>query len=327
MVLATGSIPKPLLGLKFGGRVLTRRPRGLLDELPGSMAVIGAGASGTEIASAFGRLGTQVALLEALPQILPLEDEEIAKAAAREIGKQNVEIVTGANIEGAEAKDDGVELTFGGDTKKYDYLVIAAGRGAGRGGTGLDEAGVKTSENGLVEVDGRMRTSLAGVYAIGDIVPVGPALAHKASDEGIIAVEDAAGLETHALDYPHIPAATFCYPQVASFGLTEKQARDAGHDVVVGKVPMGAVGRRHRVRRPRRDGQARRRQAVRRAARRAHRRREGRRHDPGAGCGARPRGRLPRGGTQRARASDVLRGRHGGRARGRRLAHSRLAPV
>jgi dihydrolipoamide dehydrogenase len=242
VILATGTNPKPLLGLKFGGRVLGTETAWALDELPGSIAVVGAGASGSEVASAFGRLGTQVTLLEALPQILPLEDEEIAKAAAREIAKQNVEIVTGANIEGAEAKDDGVELTFGGDTKKYDYLVICAGRGADVEGLGLAEAGVKTTESGQVEVDGQMRTSLAGVYAIGDLVPVGPALAHKASDEGVIAVEDAAGLETHALDYDYIPSATFCYPQVASFGLTEKQAKEAGHDVVIGKVPMGAVG-------------------------------------------------------------------------------------
>jgi dihydrolipoamide dehydrogenase len=154
-----------------------------------------------------------------------------------------VEIVTGANIEGAEAKKDGVELSWGGETKKFDYLCIAAGRGPDVEGLGLQEAGVKLSEKtGQVEVDGRLRTSLQGVYAIGDLVSVGPALAHKASDEGIIAVEDAAGIEVHPLDYDYIPAVTFCYPQVASFGLTEKQAREAGHDVVVSKLPMGAVG-------------------------------------------------------------------------------------
>jgi dihydrolipoyl dehydrogenase len=243
VVLATGSVPKPLLGLSFGGRVLGTETGWALNELPETLAVIGAGASGSEVASAFGRLGTKVTLLEALPQILPLEDEEIAKAAARELAKQNIEIVTGANIEGAEAKKDGVELTFGGETKKYDYLCIAAGRGPDVEGLGLDEAGIKVSENtGQVEVDGAMRTSLKGVYAIGDLVPVGPALAHKASDEGVIAVEDAAGMDTHPIDYDYIPRATFCYPQVASFGLTEKQARDAGHDVVIGKIPMGAVG-------------------------------------------------------------------------------------
>jgi dihydrolipoamide dehydrogenase len=243
VVLATGSVPKPLLGLSFGGRVLGTETGWALNELPETLAVIGAGASGSEVASAFGRLGTKVTLLEALPQILPLEDEEIAKAAARELAKQNIEIVTGANIEGAKAKKDGVELTFGGETKKYDYLCIAAGRGPDVEGLGLDEAGIKVSEKtGQVEVDGAMRTSLKGVYAIGDLVPVGPALAHKASDEGVIAVEDAAGMDTHPIDYDYIPRATFCYPQVASFGLTEKQARDAGHDVVIGKIPMGAVG-------------------------------------------------------------------------------------
>ena len=243
VVLATGSVPKPLLGLEFGGRVLGTETMWALNERPETLAVIGAGASGTEVASAFGRLGSKVTLLEALPQILPLEDEEIAKACAREIAKQSVEIVTDANIEGAEAKEDGVELTFGGETKKYDYLCIAAGRGPDVEGLGLDEAKVKTDEKtGQVEVDGQMRTSLQSVYAIGDLVPFGPALAHKASDEGVIAVEDAAGMDTHAIEYDYIPRATFCHPQVASMGLTEKQAREAGHDVVIGKVPMGAVG-------------------------------------------------------------------------------------
>jgi len=113
--------------------------------------------------------------------------------------------------------------------------------GADTDGLGLDDAGVETDEHGAVKVDGAMRTSRDGVYAIGDPVP-GPALAHKASDEGVIAVEDAAGQPTHPLDHDLIPAATFCHPQVASFGLTEKQARDADHDVEIGKVPLGAVG-------------------------------------------------------------------------------------
>jgi dihydrolipoamide dehydrogenase len=241
VVLATGSVPKPILDLKFGGRVLGTETAWALDELPGSLAVIGAGASGTEVASAFGRLGSDVVLLEALDQILPLEDEEISRTCAREIAKQNVEIVTGAKIDSAEAGDDGVKLTYGGEERSFDYLCIAAGRGPDFEGLGLEDAGVKTDDNGLVQVDGAMRTSREGVYAIGDIVP-GPALAHKASDEGIIAVEDAAGEETHPIDYRFVPAATFCHPQVASFGMTEKEARDAGHDVVIGKVPVAAVG-------------------------------------------------------------------------------------
>ena len=239
VVIAVGSVPKPILGLKFGGRVLGTETAWALNELPGSLAVIGAGASGTEVASAFGRLGSDVVLLEALDGILPAEDEEIAKACAREIRKQNVEIVTGAKIESAEASDDAVKLTWSGEERSFDYVCIAAGRGPDYESLGLEDAGIKTGDDGLIEVDGAMRTSREGVYAIGDAVP-GPALAHKASDEGIIAVEDAAGNETHPIDYRFVPAATFCHPQVASFGMTEKEARDSGREVTVGKIPVTA---------------------------------------------------------------------------------------
>ncbi len=241
VMLATGSVAKPLLGLRFGGRVLDTAATWLLNERPDRLCVIGAGASGTEVASAFGRLGSEVLLLEALDQILPLEDKDIARTCAREVAKQNVKIETGASVESAEVSDDGVAVTYGDNTEQFDYLCIAAGRAPDLEELGLEEAKVKTGERGMIEVDGNLRTSRDGVYAIGDMVP-GPALAHKASDEGIIAVETAAGLEPHPIDYAFVPAVTFCHPQVASFGLTEQEARDAGHDVVVGKVPMGAVG-------------------------------------------------------------------------------------
>ena len=241
VVLATGSAAKPILGLSFGGRVMGTEATWALDELPESLAVIGAGASGTEVASAFGRLGTNVVMLEALPQILPIEDEEIAKAAAKEIAKQNVQIVTEANVESAEAGESSVKLSYGGEEHEFDYLCIAAGRSPDIDGLGLDEAGIELDDSGLIAVDDHLRTSVEGVYAIGDLVR-GPALAHKASEEGVLAVEDAAGMEVRPLDRASIPAVTFCHPQVASFGMTEKQARDAGYDVVVGKVPMAAVG-------------------------------------------------------------------------------------
>jgi dihydrolipoyl dehydrogenase len=241
VVLASGSVPKPLLDLKFGGRILDTAAMWLLNEQPKRLCVIGAGASGTEVASAFGRLGTEVLLLEALDQILPLEDEEIAKACAREIAKQNVKIETGANVESAEASKSEVKVTYGGKTETFDYLCIAAGRAADVEGLGLEEAGIKRDDRGLVEVDDRLRTSREGVWAIGDMVR-GPALAHKASDEGIVAVEDAAGKDPHPIDYRFIPAVTFCHPQVASFGLTEKEAKEGDYEVVVGKVPLGAVG-------------------------------------------------------------------------------------
>ncbi len=241
VVLACGSIPKPVLGLQFGKRILSTETMWALNEQPGKLAVIGAGASGTEVASAFARLGTQVHLFEALPQILPLEDRDIARAAAREIARSGVNIVTEANVESVDANEDGVTIAWGDNRETFDYLCICAGRGPDVEGLGLDEAGVKLGERGLIEVDGAQRTNIDGVYAIGDMVR-GKALAHKASDEGIIAVEDAKGLETHPIDQPFVPAATFCYPQVASFGLTQAQAEEQGYDVAVGRIPITAVG-------------------------------------------------------------------------------------
>jgi dihydrolipoamide dehydrogenase len=240
IVLATGSVPKPILDLEFGDKVLDTAAAWLLNKQPKRLAVIGAGASGTEIASAYARLGTDTVLLEALPQILPLEDADIARAAAREIGKE-VKIVTGANIDKVDVGKNGVKIDWGEGAQEFDYVAIAAGRAPDVEALGLDEAGIERDERGQIKVDGHQKTSRDGVYAIGDIVP-GPWLAHKASEEGVIAVEAAAGQDPHPLDHSAIPAATFCSPQVASFGLTEAAAKEAGHDVAVGKVPMGAVG-------------------------------------------------------------------------------------
>src|SRR5215211_7963912 len=214
VVLAVGSVPKPLFGLSFGGAVQDTAGTWLLGSRPDRLCVIGAGASGTEVASAFGRLGTEVVLLEALDQILPLEDMEIARTCAREVAKQNVRIETGASVESAEPADDGVSVTFNGETERFDHLCICAGRAPDLEELGLSDAGVKTDSRDRVEVDGNLRTSREGVYAIGDMVP-GPALAHKASDEGVIAVETAAGLDPHPIDYRFVPAVTFCHPQVA----------------------------------------------------------------------------------------------------------------
>jgi dihydrolipoamide dehydrogenase len=241
IVIATGSVPKPIPGTQFGGRVIGTEEAWALSELPGRIAVVGAGASGTEIASAYVRLGSEVLLFEGLDRVLPSEDADISKAAERQFKRQGIQVHTGEFVENVQATDDGVTFTHGGTEEKVDFFVIAAGRGPDIAALGLDGAGVELDDRGLIKVDGAMRTSKDGVYAIGDLVP-GPALAHKASDEGIIAVEAAAGLETHALEYPDIPRATFCLPNVGSFGLTEQQARDAGHDVVVGKVQYGAVG-------------------------------------------------------------------------------------
>src|SRR4051794_25378808 len=203
VVLATGSVKKPIPGLEFGGNVIGTEEAWALTELPSSMVVIGAGASGTEIASAYARLGTQVTLYEGLERVLPAEDADISKLAERSFKKQGIDVKTGTFYEGQEA----------------DWIVIAAGRAPDVEGLGLDAAGVKLGEDGLVAVDGALRTNVAKVYAIGDLVP-GPALAHKASDEGVLAVEDAAGLHNHPIAYLDVPRATFCTPNVASFGLT-----------------------------------------------------------------------------------------------------------
>ena len=241
VVLAAGSVKRPIPGTTFGGRVIGTEEAWALDELPGSMAVVGAGASGAEIASAYARLGVRVMLFEALDRVLPTEDADISKLAERGLKRQGIEIHTATLVTDIDAGPTSVSFRHGDQAGEVDWLVIAAGRGPDVEALGLQAAGVALGERGLIAVDGRLRTSVEGVWAIGDLVP-GPALAHKASDEGVIAVEDAAGLETHPLEYVDIPRATFCTPNVASFGLTEAQAREQGHDVVIGKVPYGAVG-------------------------------------------------------------------------------------
>jgi dihydrolipoamide dehydrogenase len=241
IVLATGSVKRPIPGTQFGGRVIGTEEAWALDPLPKTLAVVGAGASGSEIASAYARLGVEVLLFEALERVLPTEDADISKLAERGLKKQGMKIHTSTLVQNVQSGESSVKFSYGDQDGEVEWLVIAAGRGPDVEALGLEAAGVKVAENGLIEVDGALRTSAAGIYAIGDLV-LGPALAHKASDEGVIAVEDAAGLKTHPIEYIDIPRATFCTPNVASFGLTEAQAKEQGYDVVVGKVQYGAVG-------------------------------------------------------------------------------------
>ena len=241
IVLATGSGRRPIPGVQFGGRVIGTEEAWALNELPARLAVVGAGASGAEIASGYARLGSEVLLFEMLDRVLPTEDADISRLVERGLKRQGIQIHTGTPVQDVSTSDSGVSFSYGGEQTEVDYLVIAAGRGPDIEGLGLETAGVELGEDGLIKVDGALRTTAAGVYAIGDLV-AGPALAHKASDEGIIAVEDSAGLPTHPLSLVDIPRATFCTPNVGSFGLTEEQAREQGYDVVVGKVPYGAVG-------------------------------------------------------------------------------------
>jgi dihydrolipoamide dehydrogenase len=241
IVLATGSVKRSIPGAEFGGRVIGTEEAWALAELPRTMAVVGAGASGAEIASGYARLGVEVLLFEALERVLPTEDADISKVVERGLKRQGITIHTKTFVEDVATTDASVTFKHGEDSGEVEWLVIATGRAPDVGALGLEAAGVKLEEGGLVEVDGAMRTSVEGIYAVGDLVR-GPALAHKASDEGVIAVEDAAGLQTDPIEYIDVPRATFCTPNVGSFGLTEAQARDEGYDVVVGKVQYGAVG-------------------------------------------------------------------------------------
>jgi dihydrolipoamide dehydrogenase len=241
VILATGSIPRAIPGVEFGGRVIGTEEAWALAELPPRLAVVGAGASGAEIASGFARLGSEVLLLEALDRVLPSEDADVSRLVERGFKRQGIKVHTDTPVADVKPGKSSVSFSYGEATAEVDYLVIAAGRGADVEGLGLDAAGVELDERGLVKVDGALRTTRAGVYAIGDLV-AGPALAHKASEEGVIAAEDSAGQPTHPLAHVDIPRATFCTPNVGSFGLTEAQAREQGYDVVIGKVPYGAVG-------------------------------------------------------------------------------------
>jgi dihydrolipoamide dehydrogenase len=242
VTLATGSVALPIPGVEFGGRVVDTWGAWSLPERPSKIAVVGAGASGAEIASAYNRFGTEVILIEMLDQILPAEDKDIAKVVERVFKKAGIEISTGAPVENVEAGDSSVKFTYGGNSAEVEYLCIAGGRGPDTEGLGLREAGVELEEGGRkIKVDEFQRTTNPRVYAIGDLVNQ-KALAHKASEEGVVAVEAAAGVETHPVDQKLMVGATFCHPQVASVGLTEAAAKEAGQDVKVGKQKIAGEG-------------------------------------------------------------------------------------
>ena len=241
VVLATGSVAAPIPGVELGGRVLDTWGAWSLPEQPASIAVVGAGASGAEIASGYVRYGTRVTLIEMLDRILPAEDKDMARVVDRHFRKQGMTVSTGTPVEGVEAGKDSVKVSWGEGSAEVDYLCIAGGRAPDTEGLGLAEAGVNTGDGGRIEIDDYQRTSNPKVYAIGDLVR-GPALAHKASEEGVVAVEAIAGAETHPVDVRLVAGATFCEPQVASVGLTEEQAKEAGKEIKVGKFKLGGAG-------------------------------------------------------------------------------------
>ena len=241
VVLATGSVALPIPGVEFSDRIVDTWGAWSLPSQPKRLAVVGAGASGSEIASAYARYGTEVTLIEMLPQILPLEDKDCARVVERTFKRQGIDILTGTPISDVEDTGKSVKFKVGEQEGEADYLAIAGGRAPDTDTLNLAGAKIETEENGRIKIDEYQRTSNPKVFAIGDLVR-GPALAHKASEEGVVAVETAAGAPTHPIDVDLIPGATFCHPQVASVGLTEQEAKDSGRDIKVGRFKLGGVG-------------------------------------------------------------------------------------
>ena len=247
IIVATGSEAKSLPGYNFDEKTILSNVGVLeLSQIPKSMLIVGSGAVGVEFASIYNSFGTKVTLIEVLPAIIPIEDEEVSKELKRVFTKKGIEIYTKAKLESAKAGDTGVEVTFQtekGEVKKYtvEKLLMATGRGPNTPNIGLDKIGV-VLERGFVKVDGYMETNVKGVYAIGDITS-SAALAHVAQQEGIVAVERIAGKHPIPINYNQVPACTYCDPQVASVGLTEAKAAQAGFKVKVGKFPFTAIGK------------------------------------------------------------------------------------
>jgi dihydrolipoamide dehydrogenase len=226
----------------FGGRVLDTWGAWSLPAQPKKIAVVGCGASGAEIASAYARLGTEVVLVELVDQILPAEDKDIAKVVERVFKKQGIEVSTGVPVENVEVGEDSVRFTYGDKSAEVDYLCVAGGRGPDTEALGLEAAGVELEEGGRkIKVDEFGRTTNPKVFAIGDLVNR-KALAHKAEEEGVVAVETAAGVETEPVDQDLLVGATFTHPQVASVGLTEAAAKEAGHEVKIGRQKISGEG-------------------------------------------------------------------------------------
>ncbi len=241
IIVATGSVAMPIPGIDFSERVIDTWGAWSLEKMPKALVVAGAGASGSEIASAYARLGTEVTLVEMLDQVLPAEDKDMARVVERQFKKDGIEVMLGTKVEGVTEQKTGVKVQAGGKEIKADHLAIAGGRRPDTDPLNLDAAGVKTEENGRIAIDEYQKTSAEGVYAIGDLVR-GPALAHKASEEAVVAVEHGAGQQTHPVDVNLVAGATFCHPQVASVGMTEEQAKEAGKQVKIGKFKLGGAG-------------------------------------------------------------------------------------
>ena len=248
VIIATGSRPRSLPFLEIDGKSIWSSDDALfIKSAPKSIAVVGAGAIGMEFADVFEAFGSEVTVIEAIDRVLPLEDEEVSAHVAKSYRRRGMTVHTGARIESAKPGKDGVTLKFTDEKGKAQTLTVekvlsAVGRIPNTEDIGLASVGLKTAKGGFIEIDEWGKTSVEGVYAIGDCAG-GPLLAHKASHEGIACVEKIAGVAHGPIDRGNIPNCTYCHPEVASVGLTEKQARDAGYDVEVGRFPWVGNGR------------------------------------------------------------------------------------
>jgi dihydrolipoamide dehydrogenase len=246
IIIATGARSRELPNLpQDGKKIIGYREAMTLEKLPKSMVVVGSGAIGSEFAYFYNSLGVEVTLVEFLPNVVPLEDEEVSKQLARSFKKAKMKVMLESSVEKVDTSGETCKVSI--KTKKgmveteADIVLSAVGITTNLEGIGLEEVGIKT-EKGKVVVDDFYRTNVEGYYAIGDIVH-GPALAHTASHEGITCVEKIAGLDAEPVDYGNIPACTYTSPEVASVGLTEKAAIEAGYEIKVGKFPFTASGK------------------------------------------------------------------------------------
>jgi len=249
VMIATGSVPRDVpIAPADGERILNSDHVLLLERVPKSIAVLGAGAVGTEFASLYASFGSEVTLIEMLPRILPIEDEEVSAELERALRKRKLKVLTGARLTAAERTEGGVRLTLERQGKapetltlESELLLSAVGRRPVTEGIGLEALGIEV-ERGYVKVNPLMQTNLPHVYAIGDVVNT-PWLAHVASAEGILAVEHMAGQAVQPINYDQIPSCTYCDPEVGSVGLSEAKARERGYEVAVGKFPFTALGK------------------------------------------------------------------------------------
>jgi len=246
VILATGSEARMLPGLEPGDRVLTNIEILELGNVPKSLVIVGAGAVGVEFASIFRSFDCEVTILEMLPRLVPLEDEEVSKELARVYRKRGINFHGSAKVEKVEQGKSGITVTFSADGKQQkleaERILIAVGRKPMTDGIGLEKTRVQT-ERGFVKTNEWMQTAEPGIYAIGDIVLGTPQLAHVGGMEGIVAVSQIAGKEDRPINPLRIPNVTYCHPEIGSVGLTEARAREAGHNVKIGKFPFTANSR------------------------------------------------------------------------------------